>query len=216
MKHKTVSVLLGLPAAFLLGSLMRPDALRSAADLAHPPINDISPVVAVVDIGRVLKGYPRVRELDEAWKAEADQLELGLRKMKEDLDKLKLEMNGWDTLSPQWIEAGEKVEAVRAAAESRSEMQKRRLMFERLKNRELIYDDIDRAVEELAKKLKLQLVLKMLPDMDGETVDNRVQMWAAKSVFYYDAKLDLTESVIKSLKSPAFAGGAPASAENGK
>ena len=96
-------------------------------------------------------------------------------------------------------------------------MEKRRLLIDRLQHRQLIYDDIDRAVKELAKRQKLQLVLKMLPEVpDGEPLDQRVAMWAAKMVFYYDAKLDLTEQVIKSLKSPAFAGGDPEKPQNGK
>ena len=183
----------------------------------HPPIQDISPVLAVVDVGRVRKGYPRARKLEEILMAERDQIELALRKRKEEVDKMGLELQGWKPFTPEWIDARGKVEAAAAELKSRQEMEKRRWLINRLENRQLVYDDIDRAVQELAKKRKLQLVLKMLPDVpDTEPLDQRVAMWATKIVFYYDDKLDLTEDVIKSLKSPAFAGGVPVNAPDGK
>jgi Skp family chaperone for outer membrane proteins len=213
MKRKTASVLLGLPVAFLLGSLVRPDAVRPVA--GHPPL-DLSPVVAVVDVRRVSKAYPRARKLNEAAKAEEDQVQLALRKAQEEIDKLALELRGWEPFTPQWIAAREKAASAKAALESRGEMEQRRLLLERFRNRELIYADIDRAVQELAKKQKLQLVLKMLPESNDDPLDQRVGTWPARAIFYYDEKLDLTEDVIKSLQSPAFAGGGAANGQNDK
>ena len=90
-------------------------------------------------------------------------------------------------------------------------------MINQYKNHEEVYHDIDRAISKLAEKRGLQLVLRVNGAVpDTAPLDARVGMWRAKSTFYHHDKLDLTEDVIKLLKSPEFAGGDAAQPGNGK
>ena len=144
-------------------------------------------------------------------------MDLALKRGSQELEKLKLELSGWDPFTREWVDARQRVSATEAGLKALRDTEEQRLVIERYRNHEDVYNDIHLAISKLAKKRNLQLVLRVNPAVpDTAPLDARVEMWRSKSAFYHHDKLDLTEDVIKFLKSPEFAGGDAAQPGNGK
>lgn len=214
MQRNIASVALGLPVAFVLGSLAYSTPLPSTS---QEPGSDVSRVVAVVDVSKVRQGYPRAKAFDEAWKAEQAGVDRILQQGAQELEKLKLELNGWDPFTKEWIVARQRLSGTEAGLKVLRDTEEQRLVIDRFKNHEEIYHDIDRAITKLAEKRNLQLVMRVTSKIpDTAPLDSRVDMWRAKTVFYHHDRLDLTEDVIKYLKSPEFTGNDTAPPGSGK
>lgn len=196
MNGYQASASIAIPLMVVLGSLGY--APRATAD-------DLSAVLGVVDIERVLLDYPRAHELREQWRKEASDVNASLAQGKEKLDKLNLEANGWDAYTPEWISAQSRLSSEEAALTRRRELEQRRVFLKKLEAQEILYKDIDRAVAELGKKRNLRIVLRSMREVPAsEPIDSRVGLWQSRGVLFHDDALDLTDDVINLLKSPNF------------
>ena len=68
MNRKTATITLALPLGVLIGSL----GPRWIDEAPAAQQADLSPVLGVVDLDTVRQGYPKARELREAWIADME------------------------------------------------------------------------------------------------------------------------------------------------
>lgn len=202
----SLALLLGAFAASLPGQ--NPAPATEAKPQEAAPVADAGLVaqVGVVDVDKVLDGYPKAREMKQRLAGMESEMNATLQQYKDELTQLKLEVDGWDQFTTQWADAQAKFEGKKAEAQSRRELLDRTLLFETYKVRDSLYRDIDRAVQELARKRKLLLVLPVFTVRDDEPLETRVPKMASRSVLYHESTLDLTEDVINLLMSPEFVG----------
>ena len=219
MMSKNVMLALALGAAFLGPFAARADAaclpqgpVEAAAPTqestepapAAPPA--LSELIAVVDVERVLQGYPKARELRQAQELREEEVNAELSQGRDELQKLKLEADGWDPGTPEWMAAQIKLAAKETELLKKKEFEERAFLIESYKNRDLLYRDIDRAIQELADKRGLLLVVQKIAPREDDMLDARVAKLAQRPVLYYRTSLDLTEDVINFLKSEEFVG----------
>ncbi len=160
--------------------------------------------VAVVDVERSLQASPKARQQMDALRAAKDDTEAALQAEKERVDGLAFERDSRDFLSPEWIGANAAWEAARSALEARHKFELERFKIERDRLEAQFHKDLDRAIAELAQKTGVLLVLRSFPLAQDASVTRTLARSSYGDVLYHHQALDLTDDVIKLLKSPAY------------
>lgn len=182
---------LALPAAFLAGL---------TADPVLAPTQDPAPKTVVVDIDRVLKAYPGAEARQEEWKV----MEGGFQKQ---MDALKAEAQEAGALRDGFDEGTKE----RATADLQYQL--KRLQYdETLKifsaqadefraNIALdLYGEIRRGIAEFAKEKGISAVLRVRADNAAMPVSSRLDANQQRDVLFHDASIDVTEDVIRFMK----------------
>ena len=191
---KTCSLSLGLPLAFVIGSL--------AGGQGGAPKADLAKVIGVVDMDRVARGYPKASKILEALKQMRATATESMKKEEQALDELRMKREALDPLSKRWIDADLDYESAKRRLEKRLIHERNRMGSERVKRFAEIYAEIKKAVGELAKRQGIQLVLHTRSTPEGASLERRFEVQQIEDVIYHHAKLDLTQDVIKILVKP--------------
>jgi Skp family chaperone for outer membrane proteins len=175
----------------------------------------VTAAIGVVDVPRALEAFPRMRQMIDELKGATAEVKAELDKLEQERQTLKITRDGFDFLTPEWIRANASLEASGAALEARRVAETKRVESERERIVVECEQILNRAVAELANKRGLLLVLRALRPPADDASDHPGR---SSDVLHYAPALDLTDDVIKLLKSPAYSGsssGAPAHGSNG-
>lgn len=193
MKRTTISLSLGFPAAFLVGSL-------AGLPVQGPARSDLSKAVAVVDLQRVLESYPNAGAELEALREQATRVQARLQSMEERNKQLQMEVEGYERGSKEWTEAVSVFEGAKATFETLAKREQQRLDYEKARIEEQAIRAVRAAVSELATKKGLQLVLRLSVVPDEAPLAERLTRHELVTVLHHDRALDMTDDVIEFLK----------------
>ena len=192
MNKKTLSLSLALPMAFVVGSLA-PVGPQGAKP-------DISKVLAVVDMDKVRRAYPRAQKLQEGLKQRAAELETMLTQRKNALNDMRMTAQRYDELTPEWIDADSKFAGAQAELERWAKRSEASLQKQRLDALSEISDAIQKAVAKLAQQRGLEIVFHVRTAAKGAPPAQILEVQQLNDVIYHVPKLDLTDDVIKMMK----------------
>jgi Skp family chaperone for outer membrane proteins len=191
MNSKTLSLSLGVPLAFLLGSI---------APLRQGPAGpDLAKVMGIVDMDKVRRAYPKAREYQDELRQQAAELDARLKKEQEALGELQMQMQAWDRLTDKWIEADAKVNGEKARLERWAKLENARLAENRFRRLVEISEAISVAVKKLAEERGVQMVIHLRTPPEDADAGQRLEVHQLNDVIYHAAALDLTDDVIKIL-----------------
>ena len=179
--------------------------------------------VAVANTGRIFSEMQETKELQENLKAEGGRLKAMEDERRKELQKLQEERNQLKADTPQWEELNNKL--MDAVLEFQLWGQKTKAKAERDQKRQLklLFDHIESAVAEVAKRDGYDLVIAELRPELPENLDqvdfNTLRATInSRNVLYASPKADVSDAVIALLDSkhkgkggtPAAGGGAAA------
>ncbi|MEM7205655.1 MAG: OmpH family outer membrane protein [Planctomycetota bacterium] len=189
-------VLLGGAAPLLAqGDQAQPPAGRGA------PLGELGAKVGVVDLDQAFKAYPRARHRMEAWNNAKADTNTALEEEFRRVEKLRIERDGYDPLTKEWIGANSNWQAALAALESRKKYEEERFLRDKEQIQAECLKDISQAIRQLAQRRGLVLVLRAWPLGDDASVGATLSRQTVTDVLFFDGRLDLTEDLIKFLTS---------------
>lgn len=203
-----------LPAALLLGA---------TAAVARPAPQDpvaaaAAPTIAMVDIDRVLKAYPGAEAQQAAWKVMEADFKSKMEALEAEVRQAMGEREAFTQGTPERLRANLGYELKRLEYEefhkilaAQAEQRKADVALE-------LYGEIRRGIAAFAKAKGVQLVLRLRADDPNLPKSMRLENNQQREVLYHDPALELTEDVIKFLKTwkPEPEAVAPAANGNGK
>lgn len=204
-----------LSVALSATSLLFPLAAQEARPAQDPaPVADAKALkVGVVDFVKVMDAFPRSIEgrtkLDELRKQNRAVLEVELKKGRE----LELHLEDLQRGTPAH---DMKLHELRLR---KQDIEGKEQLFEREWRRRFdewymsVYADMERAVAIVAKERGLQLVLRVHPQLEEATVENRTRVYDARIVWFAAEEIDITAAVIKVLQVPLPAEAKPEAAK---
>ncbi len=203
--------------AVLIVSLLPPGSPQEPAapspSSSEAAASEVAKVVAVIDVEKALKAYPRWRKMRDDVVAARAGIESALKKDKDNVERLFMEREGFGKLTAEWIAANAQWEASRAALDSRAKDEGERLQLEKDRSHAECVRDLDQAIAELARKKGVLLVLRLWPIGADDALLNVLARNNFGDTLYADARLDLTDDAIRFLQSSAPAGGTPAAGD---
>src|SRR5688572_14710874 len=177
--------------------------------------------VAVANTGRIFSEMQETKELQENLKAEGARLKAMEDERRKELQKLQEERNQLKADTPQWEELNTKL--MDAVLEFQLWGQKTKLKAERDQKRQLkqLFDHIESAVAEVAKRDGYDLVIaeqrpELPENLDQVNFDTLRATINSRNVLYASPKSDISDAVIALLDSKHKGkGGAPAAKTGG-
>lgn len=174
--------------------------------------------VAVVDIAAVINEYPRWIELRRELVKQHDEINERDRQVSEKLKGMRAQALGYDEGSEEHKAVTLQVNLEAQMAQFRSERDRARLSAQDFRNTLEVYEDVDYAIDRVAKKKGIDVVLarqvipidpQPLAEQSDEQVQRQVRMYDSRQVLWASQRLDITSEVIIYIRS----GAVPARAE---
>ncbi len=186
------SLFLMIGAAVLIGVWRNEVAAQQPAAIGLP--------IGVVDMVKVFNDSEQWKAINDSLKAKSRQADQEAEKRKEEIAAKTKELDAYKVNTPEWTKCGEEVLRLRTSAEVWAATEKARV--EQLKAYwvQKNYDDVNKAVKEIARQRGLSLVL-MREDLDKDTQDSS-RMFAQiinRKVVYCDERMEVTADVLKKL-----------------
>jgi hypothetical protein len=161
--------------------------------------------VALVDIGVVFKNYQRKNALEKQINAKKDKLEAQgkqqaqiIENLRKALDLLKEGSELWRQKRKDLKLEAKKFEVMRDGMDEELKLEVENLTLQ-------ILDEIEERVREFGKSQAYDLIVKI--DTKGwgdEKFQERIFRAQVSSVLYYDAKLDVTNTIVAMLNDPGW------------
>ena len=191
----TVSLSLVSPSLWAQATTPRPAANPTAAPAASPALGT---QVALIDIGHILKNHSRYKAARENLMQRGKALQVTAT---QESKKLNAEAEQLKDFQPGSLEF-KKLEASLAQQHSdtrvKLELSRRELVDEEVKLYYTTYQEVEAAVETIAVKYNIQLVLRFDREkMDPADADS-IRRGLMNNVVY-QSKLDITDMVLQSL-----------------
>jgi Skp family chaperone for outer membrane proteins len=170
--------------------------------------------IAVVNPAKILQEMKETKESNEAFKTEQTGVQNQFKERQAKLAELEAQKNQLKPDAPQWSELNRQVVQMRTENEVWLKDKDRELTEKFRAQAKSISGKIKAAVEEVAKAKGFQLVISEqsdLQDADMERIPLPQLMPAllARSVFYSDDSIDITQEVLAKLDA-GYAAPAPA------
>ncbi|MCC6670085.1 MAG: OmpH family outer membrane protein [Planctomycetes bacterium] len=159
-------------------------------------------VIGVVDLEKVAGGYKRAEELQGEYRREAEGLEAELRERAKTLDGLKADRDALEKGTRAWIEADIKHRSLIGQLEMAKERYEGYLRERQYRTLTLIYDDVRAAIAQVATQRGIDVVLRLRGNESGDKapLGQVLRDQESREVLYSSPKLDLTEDVIRILR----------------
>lgn len=179
----------------------------TAQDKAAP----VEKAIGVVDFVKVIDGYPRAiqerKKLEDLRKAMVDQLEAEQKKLDELAAAKDALKEGTRERAVKILElnAGMRhLDGMREILDADYGQAKDRFMV-------LVYEDLDKAIDKVAREKGLKLVLRITRDLGDGTVTGKANAFNKRLVWFAADEIDITNDVVKLLQvmAPADAKDSP-------
>jgi Skp family chaperone for outer membrane proteins len=161
--------------------------------------------LALVDIGVVFKNYKRKDDLEKQINAKKESLENQAKEQGNKIEGVRKQLELLKADTPLWRQKRNEVKLLIKEAEAMRDSMDEELKLEVENLTLMILDEIEEKVREFGKSQGYDFVLKV--DSKGwgdERFQERIFRAQVSSVLYYDARLDVTNTVLASLNDPAW------------
>lgn len=182
---------LGLPAAFLAGL---------TADPVLAPTQDPAPKTAVVDIDRVLKAYPGAEARQEEWKTMEAGFQRQMDGLKAEAQEAGAQRDGFDEGTKERATADLQYQLKRLQYDETLKIFSAQADEFRAKIALDLYGEIRRGIAEFAKEKGIAAVLRARADNTAMPVSTRLDANQQRDLLFHDASIDVTEDVIRFMK----------------
>lgn len=168
---------------------------------AAPPAAPAAPrahgtMVALVDLGMILKNHPRVKQQVEAMKQELTDYEKEVVSNRQSLSKQRDKMTSFTVGSPEYKQAEEQIARQVSDLQVRDQLKKKEILEREAKIYYDAYQEITREVEKLANEFGIGLVIRFDSQAIDPTDRNSVQAGVNRNVVF-QRNLDLTKMVLQ-------------------
>ena len=170
-----------------------------------------APLIGVVDLVKAIQQYPKYVtgnvDLDNKRKAATADLD----ELKKTIDEKRAAASMVPQDSEEWRERQDQIELLQMQGKALLERYNRRIEIEEMRHLFAIYQDLEVAIEKVAKARGVSIVLRThamedpkvdLAKMTPKSLKGRLNMFDMRQVWYANDQVDLTEDLVKLLMVP--------------
>jgi Skp family chaperone for outer membrane proteins len=162
--------------------------------------------IAVIDISRIFKEYPRFRAMLDEMKKDVDAAEAALRREGEELQNLAKQMKQYGAGTPDYRRIEETISSRSIQLQTEKSRQQRAFMDREAKIYFDVYSQIENEVAYFAQRYGFEMVLRFNDvEMDNPGDRQKILQAVNKAVVYHHPQLDITQPILDRLTRPEAA-----------
>jgi Skp family chaperone for outer membrane proteins len=162
----------------------------------------IENAVGVVDFVKVFDAYPRAIEEGKRLDGVRKQLQEGFDRENKKLEDMHEQAKIHPKNSRERAQIEVDIDAGLRRLKGMADIADADMREQQEKRLVSAYEDIDAAVQAVAKEKGLKLVMRVHRDVGNDTTTGKLRLYESRVVWYSTAEMDLTAAVIKLLQVP--------------
>lgn len=159
----------------------------------------MAPVIATIDMDAVFKGYEKVNQLSDEFKANATLKQQELIKIQQEMKTSAEAMQKLTPSGPDFKKYENRITELKASHEAKREQFEREFSQREADSLAILYEEIQRMVGWYAKRKGINYVIKASNQPINGAEPNSVMSAMSRTMVYADASNDITKDVISSL-----------------